>query len=215
MAENAIAPVYTCECGASVPLENHKVGDVLDCRSCQKPRVLIRSRITGSLPENYGSMRFLTTEERLEVKSAFDNIVKRRGRRKTGQLTLVKSRWIFLLGLLGPYLSGFLAQQNLTALGKPVRGKRLLIVSLLSYLLVFGFLVATYNSISPWLSCALLFAYVFFMALYVTLSQVKDTLLGFENFSKAQFPLVPALIGVAVALGEGFLARTLIGQITP
>ncbi|MDF1665256.1 MAG: hypothetical protein P1V97_26070, partial [Planctomycetota bacterium] len=118
MAENLSAPTYTCECGADFVLNEHRIGDTITCLTCKSPKVLIRSKIRGSLPENYGSMRFLSRNEREQVQDAFANIVRRRKRKaKTGQVTLFKSRWIFLLGLLGPYMSGYLAQQNLTALG--------------------------------------------------------------------------------------------------
>jgi hypothetical protein len=211
MVEKAVAPVYSCECGSSIPLGLHKVGDVVDCAQCQRARVIIRSKIQGNMPDNFGSMRFLSADERVEVNEAFKNIVQRRVAKKTGQLYLVKSRWVFLLGLLGPYMAGFLAMQNLSAVGKEVRGKRVFLLSSLSYIAIFGALLALYGQLSPWLSFSMLFGYTFFTALGVTLFQVKDTLYGFEKQARAQFPLVPTLIAVAVALGQGFLFRALFG----
>jgi len=211
MAENLTAPTYTCECGADFVLEGEKIGDSVTCRTCKTPNVLIRSKIRGSLPENYGSMKFLSASERGQVQDAFANIVQRRKEKaKTGSVTLVKNRWIFLLGLLGPYMSGYLAQQNLTALVKPVLGKRLFVVSLASYFLLFTILGLTLQNMAPWFIWTSLCAYTFFMSLGVTLFQSKATVLGFENRAKAQFPLVSLLIVVALALAEGFIVQSLL-----
>lgn len=211
MAENVSAPTYTCECGADFVLEEHKIGDTITCLTCKKPRVLIRSKIRGSLPENYGSMKFLSKSEREQVQDAFANIVRRRKRKaKSGQVSLVKSRWVFLLGLLGPYMSGYLAQQNLSAVGKPVLGKRVFVVSLGTYLLLALTLALTVTQMAPWLFWTLLCSYSFFASLGATLLQSRSTLTGFENRAQAQFPLVATLIVVALALAEGFLFQGLI-----
>ncbi|MDF1664205.1 MAG: hypothetical protein P1V97_20720, partial [Planctomycetota bacterium] len=93
---------------------------------------------------------------------------------------------------------------------KPILGKRVFVVSLASYLVLFTTLAFTFQIMAPWLLWTLLCSYSFFASLGATMMQSKATVVGFENNANAQFPLVSSLIVFALALTEGFLVQGLL-----
>lgn len=201
--------LYQCQCGQKIPTGGKAIGESLICNKCQCFNVIIRSKLEGPQPEQGGITRMLTADEKVEVSAAFDNIVRRRATKQDSKAELFKSSWIFVLSLLGPYMGGFLASANLKSLGKPARAKRVLALSLITYLALAVFVIGAHKILSAGLLWSAIFAYSFFASLLITMTVSRDTRLGFENGATVQSPLVPALLAVVVALAEGFLAHTM------
>lgn len=155
----------------------------------------------------------LAAEERLEVQAAWDNIMRRRTERRAGRTSLVRTGWIFTIGLVGPWMGAWLAARNLRELGKPGPAARVLVLGVLTYAaVVLGLLFGSTRLPAPavwWI----VFGYSFFGALLPALLQSRDTRLGFEDGGTVRSPLVPGLLALVVLIAEGFAARALVGPV--
>lgn len=211
---DTIAASYVCECGHKTPLtEERTIGAQITCEGCRKLKVIIRSKIEGSLPDAFTQGRRLTASERLDVAAAWDNIKHRRAEKQPTRAELTRAPWIFFLSLLGVVVGGFLTYQNLRSLGKRGRGKRAFVLSILSHIALAGGLVWFRESLDNYQICAAVLGYCLGGAILLTALQSRDLRAGFENNARPQSALVPALIAMILALVEFFAARSFVGGV--
>jgi hypothetical protein len=151
----------------------------------------------------------LSADEKREVQSAWENILRRRRDRQRGPAELYSNNAIFLLSLVAPYLGALLAHNNLAVLGKGGRGRKLRSLAIGSYVALITGVSILWTAISPDLLAWLLCTYSFLSALLITLAQSRDTRLGFENRADSLSPIIPGLVAIVLALAQGFVAYAL------
>jgi len=211
MANVTAQPLYLCDCGRGIEFPGRRIGDTIDCPGCGAMRVIIRSKIDGTMPDPEALARNLSPEDREDVDQAHENIRQRREQHREQRADLFQTRWIFLLGLLGVYMAGILAAQNLSGLGKPQRGRRVLVLGVGSYLL-FLLLVIYLAGSSPALAATLGLAYTFVGTLAVVNAVRHETAAGFLAGAKPLPVLLPGLFAAIVALVQFAVGRALLGS---
>ena len=145
-------PVLDCACGAPIELEGKRIGDGVRCPQCWKLRVVLRSKEPGYVPPATGAPS-QARERQAEVQASLDRIRIRRAGRAARDVALYPT-WAILLGgwLLGVFTGGYLASQNMVAVGKLVaaRARRTVLLLALAhaglFLLVLGWRAGTLDA---------------------------------------------------------------------
>jgi hypothetical protein len=119
LAKAATTPTLDCPCGAKIDIDGKRIGDSVSCSSCQKMRVVIRSKVQGDVPPAGGPAREAISDRLTEVQASLERIRTRRSGKAAADVTLYPT-WAIVLGgwLFGVFTGGYLAAQNMVALGK-------------------------------------------------------------------------------------------------
>ena len=210
------APRLNCPCGAATPVVGKRVGDSVTCSGCGKLRVIIRSKVTGDLPAAVEAGA-LSTHERDEVAETLRRIKLRRVGRATQHVDLYPNWAVFVAGVQF-YLSGFLAGQNLIALGQEERGKRVQVTSVILYLLLGGGMLALhYGTQDLFPRAALLPALLIplgFASYYVSI-QAAPAAAAREAGAGNASVVLPLLLGLILAIAQAFAVWFLELQLNP
>lgn len=195
-----------CACGVTFEIPGKRIGDTVKCSSCGALRVVIRSKAQGDVPPAVTAGK-LDDEEQREVQDALKRIKLRRAGRATAHVALYPSWSVFLAGVQY-YLSAIMAGQNLIALGDEKGGRRLMWMGVISYVLVgVGLLALTFlagPSLPRWVLYPLLLGIPLLHALWFTSSQHAPAQAAREAGAKNAPVVVPLLIGVILAIAQGF-----------
>src|SRR5258708_5993207 len=124
MAKAVAVPTLKCACGASFDIPGRRISDTIECPSCRKSQVILRSKVEGDVPPADGAPGQISA--RLpEVQESLERIRLRRAGHAARGVALYPLWAIFALQVFGFYLAAFLVGQNLVALGYRERGRRL------------------------------------------------------------------------------------------
>lgn len=199
-------PRLTCACGAAIEIPGKRIGDSVRCGGCGKLRVVIRSLTGGEVPPavQAGSM---DEEERREVADALKRIKLRRAGRANRHVALYPSWAVFLAGVQF-YLAGIMAGQNLAAVGQEARGKRLMVLGIVSYvvlgagLLALAFLAG--QALPRAVLLPLLLGIPLVHAVWFTVAQHAPTQAAREAGATSSSVVIPLLIGLILAIAQAF-----------
>jgi hypothetical protein len=209
-------PRLNCSCGKATDISGRRVGDSLACSGCGQLRVIIRSKVTGDLPAAVEAGA-LTAVERDEVEATLRRIKLRRVGRATQHVDLYPNWAVFVAGVQF-YLSGFLAGQNLIALGQEARGKRVQVTSVILYLVLGAGLLALHYGAGAWLPrVALLPALLIplgFASYYVSIQAAPSAAAREAGAGNASVVL-PLLLGLILAIAQAFAVWFLELQLNP
>ncbi len=137
MAKAVSVPTLKCSCGAVTEIPNLRIGDSVDCATCKKPQVVLRSKVQGDVPPADGAPGQIS--DRLpEVRESLERIRMRRAGHAARGVALYPLWAIFALQVFGFYLVAYLVGQNLSALGYRTPGRRLQIAGMVLYSLIVG-----------------------------------------------------------------------------
>src|SRR5580658_8415887 len=137
MAKALLVPTLKCACGSAIDIPGRSIGDSVECPSCRRLLVVLRSRVTGEVPPADGAPGQVS--DRLpEVQESLERIRLRRAGHAARGVALYPLWEVFALGVFGFYLPAILAGQNLIALGFKERGKRIQVLGIALYAIVIG-----------------------------------------------------------------------------
>lgn len=210
------APRLNCDCGAATPVAGKRVGDSITCSGCRELRVIIRSKVAGDMPAAVEAGA-LSADERGEVAETLRRIKLRRVGRATQHVDLYPNWAVFVAGVQF-YLSGFLAGQNLIALGQEERGKRLQVVSVVLYLLLGGGLLALYYGTQELFPPAALLPALLIplgFASYYTSIQAAPAGAAREAGAGNASVVLPLLLGMILLIAQAFAVWFLHLQMNP
>ncbi len=210
MAKALAAPTLKCACGASFDISGRRIGDTVECSSCRKSQVVLRSRATGEVPPADGAPGQVS--DRLpEVQASLERIRMRRAGHAARGVALYPLWSVFALGVFGFYIPAFLAGQNLIALGFPERGRRTQVVGIALYAIVIGGILVAFGRWHDDLANHWAWKFVMLAPLVGSIPFVLigrgETAAAFEAGAKPASPVVPAVLGLLLGVAQFFAVR--------
>ena len=211
MAKAVAVPVLTCECGQKNEIPGRRIGDTITCSGCQKPRVVLRSKVEGDVLAGAGAPHI---SDRLpEVQESLQRIRLRRAGNAARDVALFPLMAVFAVGAFGFYLSAILQGQNLIALGSPAEGRRLQVLGVTSYVALGGLLLlvalrfpgAVPGGTSTLLAVGLGSALVGVVS--STLAGQRRVRAAFDAGAKPASPLFVGTVGFLLAVAQLFLFK--------
>jgi hypothetical protein len=210
MAKAAAIPVLKCACGSLVPIPGRRIGDTVECSVCRKPQVVLRSKVQGDVLPVDGAPGQVS--DRLpEVQESLERIRLRRAGHAARGMALYPTWAIFALGVFGFYLPALLAGQNVIALGSGERGRRLQALGIALYAIVIGGILVAFGRWHDELASHWAWKFVTLLPLIGTipfaLTGREETQAAFDAGAKPASPVVPATLGLLLAVAQFFAVR--------
>jgi hypothetical protein len=212
MPKAPAVPVLKCECGSTIEIAGRRIGDSVECPSCKKLKVVLRSKVTGDVLPAFGAPG--TISDRLpEVQESLQRIRLRRAGHAARDVALFPPGAVFGAGAFGFYLAAILQGQNLAALGFPQEGRRLQVLGVASYLVLGACLLAASVRLVPALPGGSQLLLGIGLALLV-LGAITCTAIGhgrvraaFEAGAQPASVMLPALFGFLLAVAQLFVFK--------
>lgn len=210
MAKAVAVPVLKCACGVLVEIPGRRIGDSVECPSCRKKQVVLRSKVEGDVPPADGAPGQVS--DRLpEVQESLERIRLRRAGHAARGVALYPLWAVFGLGVFGFYLPAVLHGQNLIALGFPERGRRMQALGIGIYAAVMAAILLAFGRWHDDLATQWAWKFVTLAPLLGTVPFVlvgrQETQAAFEAGAKPASPLVPAVLGLLLAVAQFFAVR--------
>lgn len=224
-ARTTTTPTLECPCGARIELVEKRIGDEVTCVGCGKLRVVIRSKVTGEVPAAGANAARAASDRLAEVQVTLDRIRVRRAGRAARDVALHPTWSIFVSALvLGVYVGGYLATQNLVALGKlsAARAARSVVLLTLAHAGLFvvfvGWSTGWFDPFNVpkdasipalgWALRAAVFGYsslvVLVLPLAITASAAPIGRVARESGARSASPLIPMLVGFLLLIAQLF-----------
>jgi len=214
MARAVSIPLFKCACGVQVEIPGRRIGDTVECVSCRKKSVVLRSRVTGDVLPADGAPGQVS-DRLTEVQESLARIRLRHAGHTAKGVALFSPVSVASIGLLlGFYLSFILNGQNLVALGFRERGRRLQAIGIFLYALCIGaVLFAASRGFEDFAAKvavrSALFLQIALVAFAASLSGRAEVRAAFDAGARRASPLIAVVLGVLLA-GALFFAVTFV-----
>jgi hypothetical protein len=225
LAKAQTTATLDCPCGSKIEVDGKRIGDSVECPSCRKLRVVIRSKVKGEVPPAGGAPREAISDRLTEVHASLERIRARRAGKGASDVALYPT-WAIVIGgwLFGVFTGGYLAAQNMVALGKMTQARAARSVAWLAlahggvFLLYLGWITNRFDLFSahadasiPALDTALralAFGYTAIVALVVPLFLAGGVAplarTAREAGARGASPVIPLLIGFLLLVAQLF-----------